>query len=158
MSKGKSKNEQKQDKAVVDELRNQLARALADYDNLSKRVNRERDEMQNNAALRLVLRLLPILDMLEAAQKHLADPGLAITVKEFSDLLNQEGFEEIKTKVGESFDENLHEAIEVLETKAQNEDNTIAEVLQTGWKVREGQVVRPVKVKVAKTVSSKAEK
>ena len=45
------------------ELKAQLVRALADYDNLRKRVEREKEEFEKLANLKLVIRLLPVLDI-----------------------------------------------------------------------------------------------
>src|SRR3989344_2460052 len=87
-------------------LKSQLARTLADYDNLVKRVERERDEVKKVLSLRLILKLLTVLDGLENAQEHLKDQGLAITIIEFKRILNEEGLIEIKPEVGVKFDEN----------------------------------------------------
>lgn len=134
----------------IDLLKSQLARALADYDNLQKRVERERSEFLKIVNLRLILRLLSILDMLQDAAVHASDPGLAIIEKEFRDVIREEGVEPINLAVGDKFDENLAEVIEVLETGTQDEDNTIAQVSQTGWQNMDGQVLRHAKVKVKK--------
>lgn len=141
---------QKQEQVEVDQLKSQLARALADYDNLQKRVERQSFELINSANARIVKRLLAILDMLDFAQNHINDAGLAITIKEFRDLLKEEGYVEIKPEVGSSFDESLHEAIEVVDTEDESQNNTIAEVSVNGWKQIEGNVIRHAKVKVAK--------
>src|SRR3990172_8787844 len=93
----------------VENLKAQLARALADYDNLNKRVERERIELTKFAGMGLVIRLLPIYDMLVDAQKHLKDPGLAITIQALENLLKEEGLERISATKGTKFDENLHE-------------------------------------------------
>jgi len=136
----------------VELLKNQLARVLADYDNLTKRVEREREEFGKLANARLIIKLLSVYDMLEGAQSHLKDSGLAITIEEFVKVLEDEEFEKIKTNVGDKFDEEIHEAVEVIVPPADGKDKagTIAEVILTGWKVKEGPVVRPVKVKVYK--------
>jgi molecular chaperone GrpE len=124
-----------------------LVRALADYDNLSKRVERERGVLSKIASLGILTRLLPILDNLESAQDHLKDGGLAICIVEFKKLFSEEGLTEIRPKVGELFDENTMEAIEVT---AGERDNVISELVMTGWKFNDGQVVRHAKVKVSK--------
>ena len=84
-----------------EELKNQLARALADYDNLVKRVEREKSEHRQLLVSRFVLQLLPILDTLYDAQNHLSDSGLAITIKEFEELLKSEGVEQIAVTRGD---------------------------------------------------------
>lgn len=135
-------------------LKNQLARALADYDNLRKRVEREREEFGKLANTRLIARLLPVFDMLEGAQVHLSDSGLAITIEEFTKVLKEEGIERIEVKVGDKFNEEIHEAVEVINGK---NEGKIAEVVMTGWKFSDGKVIRPAKVKVYGKPSSKKE-
>jgi molecular chaperone GrpE len=135
-------------------VRGMLARALADYDNLSKRVDRERETLSKIASVGILVRLLPILDNLELAQLHLKDSGLAIGITEFKKVLSEEGLNEIRPVVGEKFDEEAMEAIEVVDTKSDNDElgeAKVAEVTLVGWKFLDGTVVRHAKVKVSKT-------
>lgn len=131
----------------LETMKGMLARALADYDNLSKRVDRERQELGKLASISVVVKLLPVLDNLESAQTHLQDQGLAISIIEFKRVLSEEGLTEIKPKTGEAFDENTMEAIEVV---AGARDNEVSEVVLIGWKYTDGSVVRHAKVKVTK--------
>src|SRR4030065_1513901 len=134
--KHKSKDKIQKHLNEVEVLKNQLARALADYDNLRKRVEKENEIIQKLAGLKIIARLLPIHDMLVKAQNHLKDSGLAITISQFEDALKDEGIEKIKVSIGDKFDPNLHEAVEVVNlTKDNNLKGTIAEVLLDGWKV-----------------------
>jgi molecular chaperone GrpE len=138
-------------KKEVDEvvlLKAQLTRALADYDNFRKRVEKEASEADTRALSKLVLRFLPILDMLEHIQKSLEDPGLAIAIKEFKDGLTKEGVTVIEPEIGDTFDENFHEVVEVVQQGL--EDNEITEVVLPGWRIIDGMVIRPAKVKVNK--------
>lgn len=143
-------------KKEIEVLKNQLVRALADYDNLAKRVEREREDYAKLANARLVIRLLPIYDMLEGAQAHLKDSGLEITINEFTTVLKDEGFEKIDAKPGDEFDEEIHEAVELDEGEneekgeATGPEGKITKVILTGWKFSDGSIVRPAKVKVAK--------
>ena len=148
----------------VELLKNQLARVLADYDNLTKRVEREREEFGKLANARLIIKLLSVYDMLEGAQSHLKDSGLAITIEEFVKVLEDEEFEKIKTNVGDKFDEELHEVVEVEEVKkdkevsgseaagleASGQEGKITKVILSGWRVKDGPIVRPAKVVVIK--------
>ena len=124
-----------------------LARALADYDNLSKRVDRERIDLSKIASAGIIIRLLPVLDNLESAQIHLKDQGLAISIIEFKKVLSEEGLNEIRPNAGDVFDENTMEAIEVT---AGTSDNMISETVLVGWQFSDGTVVRHAKVKVTK--------
>lgn len=129
----------------VDEFKNQLARALADYDNLRKRTEIEREVLLKYSSERIIARTLPILDSLESAQKHLKDSGLAIIIADFKKLLYDEMLEEIFTKKGDIYNEELHE---VIETSEGGKKGTISEVLLPGWKFIDGPVLRHAKVKV----------
>jgi molecular chaperone GrpE len=137
----------KQKSSEIDELKNQLARALADYDNLKKRTDEEKLIWIKFAAQKFVQNLLPVLDIFENAQRHLKDQGLAIGIVQLKDLLKSEGIIEINPKAGQKYDENLEEVIEVVEGK---EDGMIFEVVTSGWKFENGPVVRHAKVRVTK--------
>jgi molecular chaperone GrpE len=129
----------------VEELKSQLARALADYDNLRKRTERQREDFSKLANLTLIVKILPVFDMLVIAQKHIGDAGLEIAIGEFREVLKSEEVEEIKVAAGDVFDEAIHEAVEV-ESGTENK----LEAVLSGWKYSDGTVIRPVKVKVTK--------
>lgn len=129
----------------TEDLKAKLARALADYDNLSKRADAEKEAWIKFSGQRIIYKLIPVLDNLDSALKHSSDPGLAIAVAEFRKVLSEEELEEIPPKVKDEFDENLHEAIEAVEG---GEKGKIAEVILNGWKFKDGQVIRHAKVKV----------
>jgi molecular chaperone GrpE len=130
-------------------LKAQLARILADYDNLQKRIEREKGEFIKFSNQALIERLLPIIDMLEQAQAHLNDGGLAIAINEFKDLLKEDGVEEINAKGGDEFNEELFEAVEAVDGE-DGEGGRVAEMVLSGYKFIDGPVIRPVKVKVYK--------
>lgn len=128
--------------------KDQLARALADYDNLKRRTEEEKVSWAKFSSLSIISKLLPIMDMLESAQEHMKDSGLAIAILEFKKVFIEEGLEEINPKIGSEFDENLEEVIEVVDGIG---NNMISEVLVSGWKFKDGNVIRHAKVKVTKT-------
>lgn len=138
----------------IEELKNQLARALADYDNLRKRVESERELWIKFSGERILTKLLPVLDILESAQVHLKDQGLAIALGEFKKVFKDEGVEEIKPSVGDSFDHSVHEVVEAV---SGGKRGTIAELVQVGWRFKEGKVIRAAKVKVYDKESDKKE-
>jgi molecular chaperone GrpE len=145
-----SEKKQNENDKVYQELelvKGMLARSLADYDNLRKRTEREREDLSKVASIGIIVRLLPVLDSLEMAEKHLKDGGLAISIGEFKKILSEEGLNEIKPKAGDEFNEHEMEAIEVVPGER---DNIISEVSLVGWKYSDGTVVRHAKVKVFK--------
>ena len=137
-------------KKKTEDLKNQLARALADYANLKKRSDEERGEMYKLASISFMLKILPIIDNLKQAQSHVNDSGIAIIIGQLETLAFEEGFEEIKIKVGDKFNEETSEAIEVLETNKELDNNIISEVVMSGWKYSDNTVVRHARVKVFK--------
>src|SRR3990167_3314671 len=105
------------------ELENQLKRALADYQNLERRVSQERQLLGQLSTALIIEKFLPVLDNLESAQSHLNDQGLSLVIKQFKDILQGEGVEEINA-TDQVFDPNLHEAVEVVEEKEENDNTT----------------------------------
>lgn len=136
--------------AEFDAMKNQLARAMADYANLQKRTDEERSTMFKLASISFMTKILPIIDNLKQAQNHISDSGIAIIIGQLETLAKDEGFEEIKIKVGDLFDENTSEVTEVIETDNEKEDNNVSEVVLSGWKYNDGTVVRHSRVKVSK--------
>lgn len=153
----------KQDSEELDNMRNQLARAMADYANLVKRTDEERGTMYKLASISFMTKILPILDNLKQAQNHVNDSGIAIIIGQLETLAKEEGFEEIKIKVGDKFDETTSEVTEVLETLDEKDNNNVSEVVMSGWKYSDpprlgeagGTVVRHARVKVYKLKGEK---
>ena len=92
------------------------------------------------------MKLLPVLDMLYEAQEHLKDSGIEITLKEFEEILKEEGVSKIDAGKGNLFDEKAHEAVEVVKGKGRK--GMIVDEILTGWQYENGMVIRPAKVKV----------
>lgn len=150
--KKKQKFDKKQNKEQ--ELQERLARALADYDNLRKRTEKEKEEIIKLANLSLFLRLAPIIDNLKKADEHLKDPGLENIVKELLEIISEEGIESIGAEKDMAFDENFHEATDIEPVDDKNMSGKISKVILGGWRVKDGPVIRPAKVVVYKTKES----
>ncbi len=148
MKKTKIDKEKHKEKDDIQELRGQLARALADYDNLQKRTEKEKKEWVEFAKKSLVTKFLPIYDMILSAQKHLNDPGIAIVVSSFENVLAEEGIEIIRPKVGDNFNEEFHEALDVQQTDDPKKTGKISFLVLPGFKFKDGMVIRHAKVNV----------
>jgi molecular chaperone GrpE len=130
----------------------------ADYDNLRKRIDRERQEFELYANFALVGRLLPVVDNLEralaAAERDGGDAalieGLVMIHRQLSDQLSSEGLTAIDA-LGRSFDPNLHDAV-LTEPSTEFPPNTIMEELQKGY-VFQDRVLRAAMVKVSTGVA-----
>jgi molecular chaperone GrpE len=140
------KNEKRiEENKEFENLENQLKRALADYQNLEKRIAEEKSSWIRIANKDLLLRLLPGLDNLILAEKHTQDEGVKLSIKHFLDILENEGVKRIET-VGQNFDPNLMEAI-----GTQNGENgKVLEEVRAGYLLHE-LVLRPAQVIVGKS-------
>ena len=135
----------KKTKKAQGDLEHQLKRALADYQNLERRIDEERRLLSHLSSALVIEKLLPVLDNLENAQKHLKDEGLEMVIKQFKDVLESEGVEEIVSE-GSLFDPNLHEAVEIL---GSDKEGIVLKVLRKGYKIND-KVLRPAQVAVGR--------
>lgn len=141
----------------IQQLDGNWKRALADYQNLLRQTQRERQEYVRYANENLVTRFLPVLDNLELAYQHLKDPGLDMVVKQFRQIFTDLGLDRIQPQPGDPFNEQLHECIETIPSSDQPA-NTISKLNQIGYKWNEGPILRHAKVSVFSPVTSPEEK
>src|SRR5664279_1867877 len=86
-TKGVRGKEIKELNQKVEEFETKYKRALADYQNLEKRVADQRLDLIKGANKDLLLRLLPILDTLVLANQHVENDGLQVSINQFLDTL-----------------------------------------------------------------------
>ena len=135
--------------SVIKEFENKYKRALADYQNLEKRIREEKSSWIISANKQLLLKLLPILDTLMLASKHSQDQSLQISVSQFLDILKNEGVARIETKDKE-FDPHKMEVINtaaVDPSAGSGQENKVVEELRAGFTLGD-QVLRPAQVTV----------
>lgn len=141
--------------AALSDLKDQLLRQKADFDNTKKRLERDKVDAIKFANERLLAEILPIMDNLDRAMASLAeghDPdkvmkGLKLAQAEMHQVLELHGVEMVKS-VGEAFDPHVHEAVGAVES-AEKEEGTILEEVQRGYMLN-GRLIRPSRVKIAK--------
>jgi molecular chaperone GrpE len=134
------------------ELRDQLLRRQADFENFRRRTERDRSEFLQYAGMELLGELLPILDDFERALQHASgDPeyarGIELIYQRLVDTLKKSGLEPIEAE-GKTFDPNFHQAVDTAEVADGVEDQTILEVFRKGYNFK-GRLLRPAMVKVA---------
>jgi molecular chaperone GrpE len=140
--------QEEQDKKIeelenkVAELENNWKRALADYRNLQKRTEEEKESLVSFISGMFFKRILPVLDNLEMLEKHIDDQGLKLITKDFRQILVEEGVTEIDA-AGKDFDAETMEAIETVA----GEKNKIMEIISKGYMLK-NKLLRPVRVKV----------
>lgn len=131
----------------VVELENNWKRALADYKNLERRTAEEKMEFAEFANMVLIQRLLPIVDNLQMLEKHVRDTGLKMIIKEFKQLLEDNGVASIESH-GKEFNAETMDCVETLDSDEKN-NGKVLEVITEGYLYKK-KVLRPAKVRVGK--------
>jgi molecular chaperone GrpE len=137
--------------AETQDLQDRLLRRQAEFENFRRRAERERADILEYANTETVRSLLPIIDDFERALKvESADKeyvrGMELIYNRLSEALKKLGLEPIEA-VGQTFDPNLHHAVDRQETK-EHEDQKVLDEYQRGYYFR-GKLLRPAMVKVA---------
>ena len=148
-------------KSEVEDYNEKFMRVVADFDNFRKRIDRDREQQSLRLRGEVVSSFLEIIDTVEKAVE--ADyPDLASSLEGIMGIqkLMSSFMESFDIKrfdpQGEQFDFRLHEALTTVE-KEGIEPNTIVEVVQSGYTL-EGELLRPAKVVVSKSLEEKNEK
>lgn len=145
--------------ARFDQLRKQLQ---AETDETRQRLNRAADERALREKADFIAGLLPVLDNLQRATEaaetgsapEVIAEGIRRTASSFENALAAAGVEAVDA-VAETFDPELHEAIETAEVDPEDEGKVIAQHTR-GYKIGD-RLLRPARVKVGR-YSQKANK
>jgi molecular chaperone GrpE len=128
----------------VSEMEGNWKRALADYKNLVDRTNKERNQFVDFANEVILSKFLSVYDSLEMLGRYNQDQGLALTIKQFGQVLKESGLEEIEA-LGKDYSLESMEAIEMVE----GEKDKVTEVITKGFYLK-SKLLRPARVKVGK--------
>jgi molecular chaperone GrpE len=149
-------------RAEADAQKDRALRALAEVENVRKRLERERDDARTYSVTRFARDLLTVADNLARAlaavpaeARARADEslkavldGVEATERELQAALGRHGVKPIDA-AGQRFDPHLHQAI--AEVPAQGaEPGTVVNVVQSGYTIGD-RLLRPAMVTVAKT-------
>lgn len=151
----KEGNELDKIKAELEEYKKAYAIKMADFQNFSKRKEKELQDFKEYAAKDIILKVLENLDNLERAQLATNDTnniealieGLNMSVNNFKEMLKHEGVEEIEAQ-DKIYDATEHHAITTISDK-EKANNTVVFVSQKGYKLK-GKVIRPSMVVINK--------
>lgn len=149
-------NDQDKDNGLESELtkvKEDLIRATADFENIKKRLEREKADALKFANEGFARDLLPVIDALEiAANINGSDDiaamkdGINLTIEQFKKCFEKYGIKEINTD-GE-FNPEVHNAINYIES-ADLPSGSIAQVYQKGYMYND-RVLRPSMVVIVK--------
>jgi molecular chaperone GrpE len=146
------------DKEIA-ELKDRYLRALADTDNIRKRMRQQSEDAIRLQRENLLRDLLPITDNLERAVEAARGggngkpivEGVEMVLRSLLDFLRSNGVSP-RESVGRPFDPQFHEAVDHVES-GEHPPNTVISEFHRGYQVGE-RVLRPARVAVAKAPSS----
>ena len=127
-------------------------RTVADMENLRRRTAREKDELRQYAASKVLEDLLPVMDNLglgiSAAKQPNADVkslvgGVEMVLNQLKSALSNHGLKEINP-VGQTFDANLHESLSA-QPSADIPEGNVLTVVRIGYSLN-GRLLRPASV------------
>ncbi len=131
-------------------------RALAEMENMRKRMQKERHEMARFSIENAIGEFLPAIDNLENALRFVETAGgevknwaigFEMILSQFKEVLHNHGIVSSHSE-GNMFNAELHEAVEIVETE-DFPDGTILHEFTKGYKSA-SRTVRPARVKVVK--------
>lgn len=147
--------------AEIDDLKERLQRAMAETENVRRRVDRERQEAMKYAVAPLAKDLLGVADNLrraldsvpadageqDGALKNLLT-GVEMTEKELLETLAKHGVQRLDVEPGERFDPHHHEAMFEVPTE-EHAPGRVVQVVQSGYMLHD-RLLRPARVGVAR--------
>jgi len=149
---------------LAKEYYDQLLRSRAEFENYRKRVEREKPELIKYGKAEMLMKLLPLYDMLLSANGHLCAlkgscsndvvKGLEMIFKEFEKVFECEGLRPM-CPVGKPYDPMACEILGVVDGDDSN-DGLVVEELQKGFFFGD-KILRPARVKIARRKQDKKE-
>lgn len=139
----------------LEEMEDKFLRASAEIANITNRNRNERELLQRYRSQDLGKKLLPAVDNLERAlaidvtdeQGLSLRKGIEMVYESLLQAMKEEGIEEIPS-LGETFDPNVHQAVQTIPATEEHPSDTIVEVFQKGYKLGD-RVLRASMVVVA---------
>ncbi|MBU0467793.1 MAG: nucleotide exchange factor GrpE [Candidatus Omnitrophica bacterium] len=145
----------------IAEYKDKHLRLYAEFENVRKRMERDKMEFAKYANVGLIAEFLEILDNLErtiaaAKAKHqdydAFEKGVEMVMKQIYEMLKKNGVKPIDAK-GKAFDPHCHEALLQEETDEVDE-GIVLEEFQKGYSLQD-RIVRTAKVKLSKKKETK---
>ena len=154
MKKHNREHEEKALKEQAEEYKKHLQRLQAEFENFTKRTEKEKQEHTKFLNAGLLKDFLPLADTIAEARKQSEKNGSKEAIhaleeigKQLSRTLERQGVKEIET-TGKKFDYEMHECLMTGHEEGK-EDDLVLEEFQKGYTLN-NKVLRPAKVKVNK--------
>ncbi len=138
-----------------DVLRNDYLRLMADFENYRKNMLKEKQNLLKYGGEETIKKLLPVVDDFEraiasldnAADMEAVKEGVHLIYAKFVKFLEQSGVEVIPSAQGDTFDDNLHDAMTMFPAPTPELKGKIVDCVTKGYKLND-KVIRFAKVVV----------
>ncbi len=138
-----------------DQVKEQLLRTMADFQNFRKRVLDEKKQIEERANEKFVLQLLPVLDNFERGLSVMENGGTVESLVDGVKAIDRQLRTVLESQkvvrvvsVGQPFDPEVHEALAMVDSD-EHEDGTVLDEIESGYKLAD-RVIRPARVRVSK--------
>jgi molecular chaperone GrpE len=144
----------------IEELKNNLSqeqdkylRLFAEFENFKKRTSRERIELFKTAGQEVISSLLPILDDFERAVNNTPEEqnkeieGFVLIQNKLNGIMKSNGLIATETKIGDTFDAEVHEAITRIPAPDATQKGKIIDITEKGYQLGD-KIIRFPKVVV----------
>ncbi len=141
------------------ECEDKYLREYAEFDNIKKRMEKEKFQAIGYAHEQFARDLLSVIDALDNASASIVDKdevtpemftqlkeGIELTISQFGKVFEKHGVELVTMENG--FDPNFHEAVMKVDSPDHNEGEVV-QVLQKGYKIKD-RLLRSAMVSIAK--------
>lgn len=129
-----------------------LLRNTAEFDNIKKRLEKEKTDFKKYALEPIMKDLVTVVDNLDRALSHAREneahlkEGVELTLKQLTDILSKYGLTEIES-LGKDFDPTVHEAVSK-QPSQEYAEGKVMEVMQRGYNLN-GRLLRPALVVIS---------
>ncbi len=143
----------------IAELEDKYLREHAEFENIKKRMEKEKAQAIAYAHEQFARDLLSVIDALDNASMSVADKeevtpemfeqlkeGIDLTINQFAKVFEKHGIELVSMENG--FDPNFHEAVMQVESP-DHKEGEVVQVLQKGYKIKD-RLLRSAMVSIAK--------
>jgi molecular chaperone GrpE len=138
----------------IDELKDQLIRKAAEFENLRRRSVKEKQELIDYANERLIMSLLPVIDdfskAIDAGRKTDANSpllqGVELIYQNSLKILDEAGVKQMESSVGKPFDVQFHDALMAMPSEVP--EGHVVQEFQPGYLLKD-KVIRHAKVVIS---------
>ncbi len=143
----------------LDACHDKYLREYAEFDNIKKRMEKEKFQAIGYAHEQFARDLLSVIDALDNASASVADKeevtpemftqlkeGIDLTISQFGKVFEKHGVELVTVENG--FDPNFHEAVMKVDSP-DHEEGQVVQVMQKGYKIKD-RLLRSAMVSIAK--------